>query len=99
MPIVSINFCFGHSVFFRTRRTVPYGVFLNLFEKVFEITYTNCRGNLFSGLFFVFRCFNKQIIIIIIIIIITIECNLKTRKYLKYVPISVRLLGLRYGCR
>lgn len=65
MSIVPIDFCFGHPVLFRSRWAVPYSVLLNLFEKVFEIPYTDCGGNLFSGIFFVFRGFIKQIIIII----------------------------------
>jgi len=96
MSIVSIDFCFGHPVLFWARWTVPYGVLLNLFEKVFEIPYTDCGGNLFSGLFFVFRGFIKQIIIRIGRQVF--RCILKTWKYSLYAPISVRLLGLRYGC-
>lgn len=115
VSIVSVHFCFRHPVFFGTGRTVPHRVLLDLFEQIFEISYADRRGSHFFSRFFLVFCrtWNTRRTIAFISFTVTTPTSVKARRRLLNrkaevttatsacvcSPISVRLLGLLYGCR
>lgn len=61
VSVVSVDFCFRHTVFFRTGWAVSHGMLLNLFEQILEIPYADRGGSDFFGrLLFVFRRFKNH---------------------------------------